>query len=175
MIKTQHLQLIPASLETLNAELNGRDTFERLLGIPVPESWPPEFYDRAAIEFTYECLKNNPDKPGWWVYYITLELENGYVAAGTAGYKGPPDAEGTVEIGYGVVPEFQRRGIATEAAMGLIFNAFEHPEVKRVISETLPELVASIGVMENCGLRHIGDGSEPGVIRYQLTREEFEA
>ena len=44
--------------------------------------------------------------------------------------------------------------------------------MRRVVAETLPELVGSIGVMRRCGLRFIGDGSEPGVIRFELTRAE---
>ena len=58
--------------------------------------------------------------------------------------------------------------------MGLVSNAFSHVNVRRVISETLPELVASIGVMEKCGFKFIGDGSEEGVIRYELTRDGYE-
>ena len=92
---------------------------------------------------------------------------------GTAGYKGPPDPEGTVEVGYGVVRDQQRRGYASETVRGLLANAFARPAVRRVIAETYPELVASIGVLRKCGFRHIGGGSEPGVIRYELTRREY--
>ena len=41
------------------------------------------------------------------------------------------------------------------------------------LAETLPELTPSIGVLEKCGFRLIGDGSEPGVIRFELTRAEW--
>jgi RimJ/RimL family protein N-acetyltransferase len=43
----------------------------------------------------------------------------------------------------------------------------------RLQGATLPELVGSIGVLRKCGFRHIGEGSEPGVIRYELTRDEY--
>lgn len=174
MIRTQRLRLVPATLELLNAELEGRDSFERVLGVPVPAEWPPEYYDRAATEHTLNCLTNHPDKPGWWLYYIILVHQDEPVAVGTSGYTGPPDADGIVELGYGVLPDFQRRGIATEATKGLVSNAFSDARVKRVISQTLPELTASIGVMEKCGFRFIGAGSEAGVIRYELTRNEYE-
>ena len=51
---------------------------------------------------------------------------------GTCGFKGPPTDDGTVEIGYGVLPEFRRQGHATEAARGLIEHALAHPTVTRV-------------------------------------------
>jgi len=174
MIRTKRLRLVPASIELLNAELDGRETFAGLLGAAVPDDWPPELYDRAATKFTLDRLKKNPDESDWRLYYIILEQQADPVTVGTSGYKGPPDAEGAVELGYGVLPAFQRRGIATEATIGLISNAFSHAQVQRVISETLPELTASIGVMEKCGFKFIGSGSEEGVIRYELTRNEYE-
>jgi RimJ/RimL family protein N-acetyltransferase len=47
--------------------------------------------------------------------------------------------------------------------------------VRRVIAETLPELAGSIGVLRRCGFRLLGEGSEPGVIRFELRREEHAA
>jgi RimJ/RimL family protein N-acetyltransferase len=89
---------------------------------------------------------------------------------GSAGYKGPPGKDGTVEVGYGIVSDHQRRGYASEAVRGLVKRAFELPGVRRVIAETYPELVPSIGVLRRCGFELTGDGSEPGVIRFELTR-----
>jgi RimJ/RimL family protein N-acetyltransferase len=48
-----------------------------------------------------------------------------------------------------------------------------HSEVSRVIAETYPELKPSIRVMEKNGLVYVDDGSEPGVIRYELKRAAF--
>ena len=94
---------------------------------------------------------------------------------GSAGYKGPPSADGSVEVGYGIVEDHRRRGYATEAAMGLVDRAFSVAEVGRVIAETLPELAGSIGVLHKCGFRLLGAGSEPGVIRFELTRADYAA
>jgi len=47
--------------------------------------------------------------------------------------------------------------------------------VQRVIAETLPELTPSIGVLRKCGFRPVGEGSEPGVIRFELTRADYSA
>mgnify|MGYP003694729629 CR=1 FL=1 len=92
---------------------------------------------------------------------------------GSGGYKGPPSDDGVVEVGYGIVSDHRRRGYAVEATRGLIAKAFVEPKVNRVIAETLPELIPSIGVLTKCGFRLIGEGSEPGVIRFELTRAEF--
>lgn len=78
-----------------------------------------------------------------------------------------------MEVGYGIVRDHRRRGYASETVEGLLRHAFALPAVHRVIAETLPELIGSIGVLNKCGFRLIGEGSEPGVIRYELTATEY--
>jgi RimJ/RimL family protein N-acetyltransferase len=74
-----------------------------------------------------------------------------------------------VEFGYSVLPEFQRRGFASEAAAALIDCAFQNG-ARSVIAETYPHLPASIRVMEKCGMRLLGKGSEAGVVRYSIDK-----
>jgi RimJ/RimL family protein N-acetyltransferase len=59
---------------------------------------------------------------------------------------------------------------ALAATLGVVRRAFEAPSVRRVIAGTLPELTPSIGVLRKCGFTLIGEGSEPGVIRYEMNR-----
>jgi RimJ/RimL family protein N-acetyltransferase len=132
------------------------------------------FLDPPALEFTLERLAEGPDQAGWWMYFVVLvESEEGRTLVGSGGYKGPPSADGTVEVGYGIVSDHQRRGYASETVRALLHRAFALPQVHRAIAETLPELAPSIGVLNKCGFRLIGEGSEPGVIRFELTRDAF--
>lgn len=174
MITTERLRLIPCTLTSLEAELASPARLADVLGIEVSQEWPPELYDRDPILFTIDRLHAAPHEAGWWLYYIARIGTNreADVAIGCGGYKGPPSADGTVEIGYSIVPAARRQGYACEAVVGLVQHAFAVPAVRRVIAETLPDLTPSIGVLEKCGFRFIGDGSEEGVIRYELTRAE---
>jgi RimJ/RimL family protein N-acetyltransferase len=173
-IRTARLQLIPATIASLSAELAGREALAAELGLDVPESWPPELYDEPATRYTLDALKRAPADEGWWMYYVAEPREAGKAGlVGVVGYKGPPNAEGVVEIGYGTLPEWRRRGYASEAAMALIGRAFGIPTVTTVVAETLPELAVSISVMEKCGMRFVGEGSEAGVIRYGISREAW--
>lgn len=175
MIRTERLELTPATDDLLAAALEGEGPLAAGLGAIVPPSWPPEFLDPPALEFTRDRLAESTDGGDWWMYFIVLPSAAGErVLIGTAGYKGPP-ADGTVEVGYGIVTDHQRRGYASEAVRGLVARAFKVPEVRRVIAETLPELTASIGVLRKCLFELIGEGSEPGVIRFELTRAAYEA
>jgi ribosomal-protein-alanine N-acetyltransferase len=170
VIRTERLELIPATTNLVSAALEGPAPLGSGLHARVPATWPPEFLDRPALEFTRDRLAEAPGDGSWWMYFLVLPTADERVLVGTAGYKGPPTPDGTVEVGYGIVTEHQRRGYASEAVRGLVARAFAAPGVRRVIAETLPELTPSIGVLRKCGFELIGEGSEPGVIRFELTR-----
>jgi ribosomal-protein-alanine N-acetyltransferase len=174
MIVTDRLELVPATAELTQAALDGQRALAATLGASVPATWPPEFLDPPALEFTLKRLREGPEQAGWWLHFVVLPRgDTGRLLIGSAGYKGPPSPDGTVEIGYGIVGDQQRRGYASEAARGLLGHAFAYPAVQKVIAETLPELTASIGVLAKCGFHLIGESSEPGVIRFELTRAEY--
>ncbi len=115
-------------------------------------------------------LVEQPNADGWWFYFVLLPEPAATTLIGVAGYKGPPDAEGCVEVGYGIVADHQRRGYATEATRALVERTFRVPSVSAVVAETLPDLIPSIGVLAKLGFRLTGAGSEPGAIRYRLDR-----
>jgi ribosomal-protein-alanine N-acetyltransferase len=176
VIITDRLALVPATPELTRAALDGAPALGAGLGAVVPPTWPPEYLDAAALEFTRDRLAEGPDQAGWWLHFVVLrDGVSGRLLVGVAGFKGPPLADGTVEVGYGIVRDHRRRGYAVEAVRGLLDRAFAAPAVRRVIAETLPELAPSIGVLDKCGFRLTGEGSEPGVIRFELTRAEYRA
>jgi RimJ/RimL family protein N-acetyltransferase len=170
VLKTARLELVAATPHLLRAEGEGREAFGRQLGAHVPGAWPPELYDDDARLWTLNALETRPDAAGWWMYYVVLADARELI--GVAGYKGPP-ADGTVEVGYGVLDAHRRQGYATEATRALVDRAFATPGVTRVIAETLPHLHPSIGVMEKLGFTLEGEGSEEGVIRFTLPRERW--
>jgi RimJ/RimL family protein N-acetyltransferase len=171
VIVTERLELVPATPESTRAALAGTSELASSLGVSVPATWPPMFLDAPSLTYTLERLAEGPDQAGWWLYFVVLkDAAGGRTLIGSGGYKGPPSADGTVEVGYGIVSDHQRRGYASEATRALVARAFAVPRVRRVIAETLPELTPSIGVLEKCGFRLTGEGSEPGVIRFELMR-----
>lgn len=110
---------------------------------------------------------------GWRSWYaVERQSEDGQPhLVGIGGFKGPPAGDRSVEIGYSFVEAARGRGLATEFARALAAWAFAQSSVERVLAETLPGLAASIRVLERCGFRFMGNGSEPGVIRYELRRQ----
>ena len=76
--------------------------------------------------------------------------------AGTCSFTGPPE-NGEVEIAYFTFPQYERRGIASEAARLLIAIAMSEPEITSVIAHTLPEPNASTRILQKHGF--VRDGT----------------
>jgi RimJ/RimL family protein N-acetyltransferase len=183
VISTARLDLVPATIPMLRAAIEDHTRLGHLLDARVPVTWPPELLDTGALEWTIRAIDAG-NQPHWQMYFVVLRERAPVVSKlilrapartliGSSGFKGHPSSDGTVEIGYGIVSDHQRRGYATETVRGLLDFAFAHPEVTRVIAETLPELEPSKGVLARTGFGFIGEGSEPGVIRYEILRGKF--
>lgn len=175
-IQTPRLELVPATTAMVRAEMRGPAEFEAVLGARVPADWPTEVYEPAVQEWTLARLEENPEHPGWWMHYFVLrgDGESAPELIGVGGYKGPPSADGTVELGYAVLTPHQRRGYAAEATRGMLAHAFAHAEVTRVIAHTLPELEPSLGVLRGTGFRPMAESLEEGAIGFEVPREEWE-
>ena len=169
-LQTERLRLVAALLEHLDAELESPEALGLLLHARVPEGWPPGEYDRGAIEFFRSRLVENPEAVGWYGWYGVRKAEGmePAVLVGACGYFCLPDAEGVVEIGYSVVPAFQKQGYAVEMVRALAMRAFAVPGVAHIIAHTSPDNRASIKVLERCGFSLIGPGRDPGTIQFRL-------
>jgi ribosomal-protein-alanine N-acetyltransferase len=174
-LKSSRLDLIAATAESTRAEIENHPRLAAFVRAAVPEGWPPPLNDEDSMRYNLRYLEADPSRIGWAHWYLVHpgSAAEGRRLVGIAGFKGRPTEEGIAEIGYSVMEDHQRRGYGTEAAGALIAWAFSHPEVRQVVAETLPELRPSIRVMEGNGMRFLGKGSEEGVIRYGITREEF--
>lgn len=169
-LRTARLDLVAASLDHLNAELESPGALGRLLDARVAQGWPPGEYDRAAIDFFRHQLTVDPGAVGWYAWYAVVRADAGReaVLVGAGGFFGRPSGDGVVEIGYSIVPGFRGRGLATELTAALMEFALDTPGVARIIAHTTPDNAASIKVLERCGFDPAGAGEEPGTLRFVL-------
>ncbi len=168
-LRTARLRLLAASLEAAEAEANNREAFESLLDAQIPDHWPPPFNDEESQRWLRDTLHREPSAIGWLMWYFIRDDGTPRVVIGNGGFKGAPK-DGVVEIGYSIVPEFQRQGYASEAVSALIAWAFSHRSVHRIIAETLPELDLSQRLLHKLGFQRCDGASEPQVWRYELHR-----
>ena len=172
-IESTRLRLVPATTGLVEADLAGRSSLTEALGVTVPENWPPDLYDRPALEYSLRQLQDRAEQ-GWSFWYLVGKNKPPGQLLGVCGFKGRPDANGSVEIGYSILSQFRNGGLATEAVNRLVQWAFTHPVVREVSAETLPQLVQSIRVLEKNGFKRAGAGSELGVIRFAVSRSSLD-
>ncbi len=90
----------------------------------------PEF--RAEVSPVWLAMVTSASEPSPWIHGFSIIDRNSGLEVGSCGFKGPPNSEGAVEIAYGIDPDFQRRGFATEAAAGLLDYALNQNIVRIV-------------------------------------------
>ena len=175
-LRTGDLTLIPSTLLHICTELEKPERLGELLGATVSPEWPTGEYDRDAMEFFRTCFEQGgKEVEGWYGWYAVRDPDENSprTLIGAAGYFGPPDTLGTVEIGYSVLPEWRCRGYASDMAELLVKNAFSQANVKRAIAHTTLENPASIAVLIRCGFSAIGPGREPNTICFERIRAVF--
>lgn len=153
VVVTARLELVPCSLSVATALHDDVEEGGRLLDARLPQDWP----DSELAEFLplYARLLREDPQPLGFGGWLLIERES-RIVVGSAGFQGHPSAEGEIELGYGVHPDFRNRGYATEAARALVAWAFEQPGVARVIAHGVQDNIASHRVVEKAGLTRRG-------------------
>jgi RimJ/RimL family protein N-acetyltransferase len=134
------------TIDLLDAEDRGISDLCVLLGCGAPTLWPPEFHGPDTRRWMRRLLDEAEDST-FTGYSIVAELR----PVGTCGFKGPPDAEGRVDIGYSIVAPERKKAYAKAAVRQLLTIAFADPRVTPVVAETIPSRVASERTAESCG------------------------
>ena len=122
--------------------------------VPLPAyfagpEWRPVWERRRAQ------VEEDPASAAWVTGVIWDERNQ--VAVGRAGYHGPPDPSGMVEIGYAVDPAYRRRGYARAALEALLQRAAREPHVRTVRVTISPDNVASYQLAAQYGFTEVGE------------------
>lgn len=133
------------------------------------EAMTPSERQQVSPEWLARVRSPNVDA---WTLGFTLVRAEDRAQVGQCGFKGPP-LHGVVEIAYGIAPEFEGRGYATEAACALVALAFESDIVQSVIAHTYEQGNASSRVLAKAGFRSRGlviDPEDGAVWRWEKNR-----
>jgi RimJ/RimL family protein N-acetyltransferase len=136
--------------------LAGGDLAAANAASPVPLSTyfaGPEW--RTVWRMRDQQARQDPASADWVTGVIWDDQQQ--VAVGRAGYHGPPDVAGMVEIGYAVVPAYRRRGYARAALEALLQRAAREPRVRTVRVTISPDNVASYQLASQYGFVEVGE------------------
>ncbi|MBQ6510116.1 MAG: GNAT family N-acetyltransferase [Flexilinea sp.] len=152
MVETERLQIYPASESQMETVISNEKDDDM---------------KKAYTEMLEGC-QNHPDQWNWFAMWM-IELKDG-THIGDLCFKGL-ETNGTTEIGYGILDEYQGNGYATEAVKAAAAWALRDPKVTAVEAETEPDNRASQRVLEKCGFIPNGKTGEEGP-RFELRPEK---
>ncbi|MFL5527958.1 MAG: GNAT family N-acetyltransferase [Gemmatimonadaceae bacterium] len=160
ILETDHLRLVPHLPGHLLVLIDDPARFEETSGFAAASGLRDFFVSDDVSSGFLSSLRSLRDADPWRLGFAVVHSETRSVI-GSGGYKGPPNAEGTVEIAYGIVPGFQGRGYATEVARALVAYAVTTGKVRVVLAHTLPNPNASTKVLAKCGFELKGEVNDP--------------
>ncbi|KAJ6790054.1 hypothetical protein PWT90_03965 [Aphanocladium album] len=100
-------------------------------------------------------IRENPGD-AIWVTRLVVDSQTGAVV-GRAGFHGPPDGNGMVEVGYSIDPLCRRQGHARAALKIMLDVAAADPRVKVVRASIQPSNFASKAVVAKYGFTEVGE------------------
>lgn len=143
-IETKNLRLVPQTLEDVRAMIEAMTAAER-----------------ADLSAAWLAQVDNATSADPWSHGFSILHKDSDELVGKGGFKGPPSEEGVVELAYGIAPDHQGKGYATEAAEALTAFAFRSGKVRIVRAHTLPGVNASTRVLTKCGFLCVGEVVDP--------------
>ena len=162
VIETERLFLCKLNDSHANGffELNNDEAVIRFTGDEPFESI------RAAEMFLKNYNQYSLYGYGRWA----VHLKSNHEFIGWCGLKYNEDIDST-DIGFRLFKVYWNKGFATEAAMACISYGFDQLKLKRIIGRVVKANIASIKVLEKCGLHFIEDYNfhgMPGSV-YEIT------
>jgi ribosomal-protein-alanine N-acetyltransferase len=128
--------------------------------LPALESELGCFYDSDPMEGSFlgivkkQLALIKDDEPNYLFYSFWFIIRReGRVVVGSADFKGRPNKDGELEIGYGLGKKYEHHGYMTETVRAMSQWALGQKTVTSVVAETEKDNIASQNVLMHCGFK----------------------
>jgi len=168
-IFTAQLELIPFTLEIVKAAMIGQAELAAIAPFKILPDWfEPELSE--ILPALADILEKNPSLTEWF-RLIIHQADNTLI--GETFLKMIPDATGSLEFGYRIVPSYRRQGYASEAAPAMVNWAFGQPGVQRVMAGCDADNIASKRVLEKIGMQIMETRAQGKMLIWQLHKQDL--
>jgi RimJ/RimL family protein N-acetyltransferase len=153
-VVSRRLDLVSMSLEFMRASLVGDLAHAAaLIGTEVPANWPASA--ARTLRRRVGQLEADPSEQEWLLRAM-LTRDAPRTLVGRIGFHAPPDARGSLEIGYAVLPEHRRRGYAAEAVEAMLAWARREHGIRHFVASVGPTNVPSLALVRKAGFAQTG-------------------
>lgn len=137
------------ALETISPDLAQRIVD----GVELPgDDWHPEYPFVDELDPLRSLAGSTSPHPVFTMYLVRRSSDGR--AVGGLGFFGPPDADGRVELGYGLVPSARGDGLAAEA-VGLALRLAQDAGATVAVADTGAGNAASQRVLTTSGFTEV--------------------
>ena len=151
-LETDRLLIVPLSYERLLAYLEAGTRLEEELNLArVQRVVSKELLD-AMNETILPAVAASPENYVFSTLWTIISKKDNQMV-GDFCFKGKPDTNGEIEIGYGIYDKFRRKGYMTEAIRAIAEWAFFQAGVEAIVAETEQGNFASHKALQNNGFR----------------------
>lgn len=117
---------------------------------------PPEWPGDALSAFPMWKAKIEAGENYDFLTGMIIERNERVAVGGIGLFQVPPPSDNVLELGYGVNPDYEGRGYATEAVRGLLQWTAQQPTISHIVAACLENNVGSIRVLEKSGFVRTG-------------------
>ncbi len=158
IFETERLQLIPLSVDQLIMLRDDIQRFEEYYNC----TYKGEELEGFMKEYLSEQIRLISENEALTMYisFWLLMRKTDRVVVGSAAFKGLPNEDGEIEIGYGLGKEFEHNGYMTEAVARMCKWGLGQEGVKHIIAETDIDGYASQHILERNGFKQLSSTKE---------------
>ena len=166
MLETKRLLIKPLTYNQLVKYIKADDSLEEELQLNSNSRVVPEILKE---KMTLNILPKVGDSSIDYLFvtlWTAINKEKNWMVCEVC-FKGEPNCEGEIEIGYGTQPQFQGNGFMKEAVGGMIEWAKTQPKVKSIFAQTLKDNIASYTILERNNFIKVGESET--LFQWRLT------
>ncbi|MDO5554505.1 MAG: GNAT family N-acetyltransferase [Planctomycetia bacterium] len=148
-LETDRLILLPLDVNLLSLWTSDISALELAIDCRY-DAEPMEGDFLEIVKGQLSITRGDPDHYLYHSFWLLIRKSDRTVV-GSADFKGKPDEQGQVEIGYGLGPKYEHKGYMTEAVDALCRWVLRQEGVNAVIAETYSDGYASQRILTRCG------------------------
>ena len=159
MIETERLKIVPLSYKQLTMYVLCDNSLEENLQLsPNKRELSPLLANVLARTILPKVANKQNNALYYTLWTLILKEENKMV--GDLCFKGEPNEQGEIEIGYGMYEDFRGRGYMREAVGAMMEWAKIQEKVLFVTAQTQKDNLASISILTKNGFEKCGESEK---------------
>ncbi|MDR2533536.1 MAG: GNAT family N-acetyltransferase [Tannerellaceae bacterium] len=149
-LETHRLQIVPLTARQLRLWTEDISALEKELNC-LYKAEPMDEELKLTVQWQICLIDDDDNEYSLFETFWFIIRKSDRAVVGSACFKGCPDKNNEVEIGYGLNSGFERNGYMTETVKAMCRWALENPDVLHVTAETEINNHASQNVLQRCG------------------------